>query len=56
LAAEREHAFLFRNLATLRTDIPLFENVEELRWSGPAPEFEKFTERFENAVTAARAR
>lgn len=39
LAAEREHAFLFRDLATLRTDIPLFESVEELRWKGPKKEF-----------------
>ena len=31
LLRERENAFLFRTLATLRTDIPLFESVEELR-------------------------
>jgi 5'-3' exonuclease len=31
LAAEREHAMLFRTLATLRTDIPLFEDVDELK-------------------------
>lgn len=30
LAAERERALLFRTLATLRTDIPLFKNVDEL--------------------------
>jgi 5'-3' exonuclease len=35
LAAERDRAFLFRDLATLRTDIPLFESVEELRWTAP---------------------
>ena len=29
-------AVLFRHLATLRTDIPLFADVDELRWSGPA--------------------
>src|SRR5829696_941280 len=34
LARERERAFLFRDLATLRTDIPLFESVEDLRWTG----------------------
>lgn len=28
----RERALLFRTLATLRSDIPLFESVEELRW------------------------
>ena len=36
---DRELAFLFRTLATLRTDIPLFEDVGELRWTGPRPEF-----------------
>ena len=39
LSRERERAFLFRDLATLRTDIPLFESVEELRWIGPTPAF-----------------
>jgi 5'-3' exonuclease len=31
LVRERDRAFLFRELATLRTDIPLFASVEELR-------------------------
>jgi len=35
LAAERDHAFLFRDLATLRTDIPLFDSVDDLLWKGP---------------------
>jgi 5'-3' exonuclease len=35
LATERDHAFLFRDLATLRTDIPLFATIDELRWQGP---------------------
>jgi 5'-3' exonuclease len=39
LAEEREHAYLFRTLATLRTDIKLFESVDELRWDGPTPAF-----------------
>jgi 5'-3' exonuclease len=39
LTESREHAYLFRTLATLRTDIPLFESVDELRWNGPTPEF-----------------
>ena len=34
LAAEHEHAVLFRTLATLRTDVPVFERVDELAWSG----------------------
>ena len=34
-----EHALLFKRLATLRSDAPLFDDVEELRWSGPTPSF-----------------
>jgi len=40
LAAQREQALLFRTLATLRIDAPTVTNVDELRWRGPAPEFE----------------
>jgi len=39
LVAQRENALLFRTLATLRTDIPLFENVDELAWKGPREDF-----------------
>ncbi len=34
LRADRDRAFLFRDLATLRTDIALFDDVDALRWSG----------------------
>lgn len=34
LEREREAALLFRTLATLRADIPLFADVDELRWNG----------------------
>jgi 5'-3' exonuclease len=39
LAEQRDRALLFRDLATLRTDFPLFESVDDLRWNGPTPEF-----------------
>jgi 5'-3' exonuclease len=39
LLRERDRAFLFRDLATLRTDIALFASVDELRWEGPTPAF-----------------
>ena len=42
-AALEEHralALLFRTLATLRTDVPVFTDVEELRWRGPRAEFQ----------------
>ncbi len=52
LSQERERALLFRTLATLRTDIPLFENVEQLRWDGPTPEFGAIGERLDAARTS----
>lgn len=49
LARERDRALLFRRLATLRTDVSLFNDVEELRWSGPKPEFEALAARLDAA-------
>ena len=40
LAAERDLAYLFRDLATLRIDRSVLGSVDELRWTGPRPEFE----------------
>ena len=51
LERERDHAYLFRDLATLRTDIPLFESVDELHWRGPTPAFAPLAARFDAAVT-----
>jgi len=41
----RELALLFKTLATLRTDAPLFADVDELRWRGPTNAFPAFAER-----------
>ena len=46
---ERERAFLFRTLARLRTDIKLFESVDELLWKGPTGEFEELGQRINAA-------
>jgi 5'-3' exonuclease len=54
LSRERERALLFRTLATLRTDIPLFDKVDQLRWSGPTPEFAAIAARLDAAVTEGR--
>jgi 5'-3' exonuclease len=35
-----DDALLFRTLATLRFDAPVFQNVDDIRWTGPRPEFE----------------
>jgi 5'-3' exonuclease len=40
LAESWGDALLFRTLATLRRDAPVFENVDEMRWKGPNPSFE----------------
>jgi len=37
LTEQRERALLFRELATLRTDLDLFESVDDLQWKGPTP-------------------
>jgi 5'-3' exonuclease len=52
LTRERERAFLFRDLATLRTNIPLFDSVDELKWTGPRPEFAAIGKRLDQAVTS----
>jgi 5'-3' exonuclease len=51
LSRERDHALLFRTLATLRTDIELFDDVDELRWNGPTPAFADLAARLDAAVT-----
>ena len=50
LAREREHAFLFRDLATLRTDLPLFASIDALEWPGPTPAFPPLAARLDAAV------
>jgi 5'-3' exonuclease len=47
LGKQRDLALLFKNLATLRTDAPLFKKVETLRWRGATPAFAKWAERME---------
>jgi len=45
LGKNRDAALLFKALATLRTDAPLFGNVDQLRWSGATPGFPSWEER-----------
>jgi 5'-3' exonuclease len=60
LAEQRENAFLFRTLATLRRDIQLFDDIAELKWTGPTGALDVLAARFDAAVTEstpkARAR
>ena len=61
LGERRERALLFKKLATLRTDAPLFRDVDELRWRGPEKAFAGWTQRMdapqllERALKAQRA-
>jgi 5'-3' exonuclease len=51
----RELALLFKKLATLRTDAPLFRDVDELRWRGPTGAFESWASRMEAPRLVERA-
>src|SRR5688572_11548684 len=50
LEKDRDLALLFRTLATLRTDAPTFERVDDLEWTGPEPGFSELAARFEAAA------
>jgi 5'-3' exonuclease len=56
LGDKRDLALLFKDLATLRTDAPLFSDVEELRWRGPTSAFASWTERMEAPRLLERSR
>ena len=56
LGDRRELALRFKDLATLRTDAPLFRDVEELRWRGPTRAFPETAERLGDARLLERAR
>ena len=52
----RNHALLFKDLATLRIDAPLFDDVEELRWRGPTTDFTAYAEKIGNVSLLKRVR
>src|ERR1700723_814330 len=54
LGAQRDLALLFKNLATLRTDAPLFADIDELRWHGPRDGFPAYCAQMGNAGLLAR--
>ena len=55
LGERRALALLFKNLATLRTDAQLFDDVDELRWNGPVDTFAELAARMGNERLLARA-
>ncbi len=50
LRVNYELALLFRDLATLRTDVAVFDSVDQLHWRGPTPAFEEIGTRLDAAV------
>jgi 5'-3' exonuclease len=50
----REVALLFKDLATLRVDAPLFDDVEQLRWRGATPDFSSVAEKVGDSRLAKR--
>jgi 5'-3' exonuclease len=48
LGEQRARALLFKDLATLRSDAPLFEKVEEVRWRGPGEGFAGWAARIDD--------
>jgi 5'-3' exonuclease len=56
LGAQRERALLFKQLATLRTDAPLFASVDELEWRGPTDAFDAWSTPLGSARLLERSR
>ncbi|HXI11822.1 MAG TPA: 5'-3' exonuclease H3TH domain-containing protein, partial [Thermoanaerobaculia bacterium] len=55
LGKQLESALLFKRLATLRIDAPLFSDVDELKWAGPTASFESVGEKIDpRLVTRVR--
>jgi 5'-3' exonuclease len=54
LCREWDRAILFRRLATLRTDLRLFEDVDQLKWMGPTPSFDELASLLDAARTEIR--
>ena len=52
LKRDRHLALLFRDIATIRTDVPVFESVDELEYQGPTPAFAAIKQRLDSARSA----
>jgi 5'-3' exonuclease len=54
LVDQRDRALLFRTLATLRSDLPLLNNVDDLQWTGPTPAFDAMATRLEGITPGVK--
>ncbi len=50
-----DDALLFRTLATLRLDVPVFNTLEDLRWKGPRGDFEEYCRQLNSSTLFKRA-
>ena len=55
LERNRDLVYLFKDLATLRTQEPALQSLEELRWLGPTPDFLQFTQSIDASQLLERA-
>jgi 5'-3' exonuclease len=55
LGGDLENAMLFKTLATLKTDAPLFADVDEMEWKGPTPAFTEWAAKIDDKRLLARA-
>jgi len=55
LFAAWKDALLFRTLATLRIDVPVFTSIDDLLWRGPAEDFKRTCERMKAPDLCRRA-
>jgi 5'-3' exonuclease len=55
LVTNLDQALLFRVLATLRTDVPVFDSVDQLEWKGPTADFAPLAARLDSSVTKGEA-
>src|SRR3984885_2048449 len=56
LVANLDQALLFRVLATLRTDVPVFDSVDQLEWKGATADFAALAARLDSSVTKGKSR
>ena len=55
LGAGRDLALLFKRLATLNSDAPLFGSIDELRWRGPSVQFAAMVQQLAEPRLLARS-
>jgi 5'-3' exonuclease len=53
LFSQWNNAVIFRMLATLRLDVPVFDSIEDHRWKGPRDDFKQYCDRLKTTALVA---